>query len=76
MARRGITYGQRAYDETTNDFTDRPSGGVGLLFMAYMARLDAQFEFTQATWANNRNFVTGAVGLDPVIGQVPASPSS
>jgi Dyp-type peroxidase family len=74
MARRGITYGARAYDEATNDFTDEPSGGVGLLFMAYMASLEDQFEFTQATWANNPNFVTGGVGVDPVIGQGPGEP--
>jgi len=74
MARRGITYGKRTYDETTNDFTDEPTGGVGLLFMAYMASIENQFEFTQATWANNPNFVTAGVGVDPVIGQGAGAP--
>lgn len=69
MARRGITYGERTFDEAANDFSDRPTGGVGLLFMAYMASLENQFEFTQSTWANNPGFVTGGVGVDPVIGQ-------
>lgn len=69
MARRGITYGERTFDEAKNDFTDEPTGGVGLLFMAYMASLENQFEFTQATWANNANFVAAGTGLDPVIGQ-------
>ena len=64
MARRGITYGTRK-----PDLSDEPTGGVGLLFMAYMASLANQFEFTQATWANNPGFVTGGVGVDPVIGQ-------
>ena len=74
MARRGITFGHRVYDEATNDFSDEPTGGVGLLFMAYMASLENQFEFTQATWANNANFVTADVGVDPVMGQgAPAS---
>ncbi|KAB0677609.1 hypothetical protein F6X38_18075 [Aureimonas leprariae] len=74
MARRGITYGERQYDEETNDFTDRPTTGVGLLFMAYMSSIENQFEFTQATWANNADFVTGGVGVDPVIGQGPPAP--
>lgn len=69
MARRGITYGTRTFDEAANDFTDEPTGGVGLLFMAYMASLENQFEFTQATWANNANFVAADTGIDPVIGQ-------
>jgi Dyp-type peroxidase family len=71
MARRGITYGERQYDPATNDFTDTPTGGVGLLFMAYMSSLENQFEFTQSTWANNANFVTGNTGVDPVIAQGP-----
>lgn len=69
MARRGITYGTRTFDEAANDFTDEPTGGVGLLFMAYMASLENQFEFTQGTWANNADFVAAATGIDPVIGQ-------
>lgn len=73
MARRGITYGTRNYDEATNDFTDQPTGGVGLLFMAYMASIENQFEFTQATWANNPGFVTADVGVDPVMGQGPVA---
>ena len=73
MARRGITYGERTYNEVSNDFDEVPTGGVGLLFMAYMASLENQFEFTQATWANNENFVTGSVGVDPVIGQGPGA---
>jgi Dyp-type peroxidase family len=72
MARRGITYGTRIFDKDKNDFTDEPSEGVGLLFMAYMANIENQFEFSQATWANNPAFVTANVGIDPVIGQAPA----
>jgi deferrochelatase/peroxidase EfeB len=74
MARRGITYGSRVFDEAANDFTDEPTGGVGLLFMAYMASLSDQFEFTQATWANNPNFVAAGTGADIVMGQAPAGP--
>jgi deferrochelatase/peroxidase EfeB len=47
-----------------------PTGGVGLLFMAYNQKIAQQFKFTQQTWANNTNFpVPGAHGIDPVIGQ-------
>lgn len=74
MARRGITYGARSFDAAANDFTDEPTGGVGLLFMAYMASIANQFEFTQATWANNPGFVTAGTGVDPVIGQGPGQP--
>ena len=69
MARRGITYGDRAFDEAKNELVGEPDGGVGLLFMAYMASLEHQFEFTQQRWANNENFVASGTGLDPVIGQ-------
>ena len=69
MARRGITYGLRDQDPATKEFRDRPSGGVGLLFMAHMADIARQFEFTQAAWVNNGGFVDPSAGLDPVIGQ-------
>ena len=72
MARRGITYGRRA---KIVDPQDEPSQGVGLLFMAYQCSLENQFEFTQASWANNENFLSPAgggalaTGRDPIIGQ-------
>jgi deferrochelatase/peroxidase EfeB len=74
IARRGITYGVRRQNGTDGDFQedDRPGHGVGLLFMAYMANVAAQFEFIQASWANNVNFVVPQNGVDPVIGQAPA----
>ena len=53
-----------------------PTGGVGLLFMAYNQKIAQQFKFTQQTWANNTNFpVPGTHGIDPVIGQGPAGPN-
>ena len=75
MARRGITYGQRAVDPNTPDlrFEDMPTGDVGLLFMAYQSDLADQFEFTQRSWVNNPDFVNGATGIDPVIGQAPTT---
>lgn len=73
MARRGIPYGVRS--DTGDDIGAMPTGGVGLLFMAYQRSLEDQFEFTQKSWVNNEGFLPAkattdpATGLDPVIGQ-------
>lgn len=75
MARRGQTFGVRADDPAADlPASARPSGGVGLLFMAFNADLNNQFEFTQSLWANNPGFPAvpegaPAPGLDQVIGQ-------
>lgn len=68
MARRGITYGARKQNNKLA-FTDKPSTGVGLLFMAYQSNIENQFEFTQRSWANSEGFVKPNTGIDPVIGQ-------
>ncbi|MEU1727894.1 Dyp-type peroxidase [Nonomuraea sp. NPDC005692] len=70
MARRGQTYGDRT-DDPWDDSPPgtRPSGEVGLLFMAFNSSLLAQFEFTQQSWANNEDFQNPATGHDPLIGQ-------
>lgn len=53
-----------------------PTGGVGLLFMAYNAKIAQQFKFTQQQWANTTAFpVPGTHGVDPVIGQGPTNPT-
>ena len=82
MPRRGIPYTDipRVHPndlpeaKTHAEFTAKilpllPTGGVGLLFMAYNSKLDDQFVFTQNTWANNPGFPAPATGLDGVIGQ-------
>jgi deferrochelatase/peroxidase EfeB len=48
-----------------------PESSVGLLFMAYNAKLDNQFVFTQRQWANFAAFPKAPAppGLDAVIGQ-------
>jgi Dyp-type peroxidase family len=69
MARRGITYGERTQDADFEFLDPKPTKDVGLLFMAYMSSIENQFEFTQATWANNTSFVAPNSGLDPVLGQ-------
>lgn len=68
MVRRGITYGERAQD-AKKEFIDQPREGVGLLFMAYQNNILNQFEFAQAIWVNNPDFVKAGTGIDPVIGQ-------
>jgi Dyp-type peroxidase family len=67
MARRGITYGGRT--KLKNGEFALPRGEVGLLFMAYQNDIANQFEFTQATWVNNPDFLKPGTGIDPVIGQ-------
>jgi Dyp-type peroxidase family len=69
MARRGIPFGARTDGPNDGKLTNKPSGGVGLLFMAYQSDLENQFEFTQRFWVNNANFKTAGVGIDPLIGQ-------
>ena len=75
MARRGITYGPRRRTANGKDFAEpegqEPTRDVGLLFMAYMADIEAQFEFTQQSWVDNVAFLRPATGIDPIIGQSP-----
>ncbi|WP_327047069.1 hypothetical protein OG320_03990 [Microbispora sp. NBC_01189] len=70
MARRGQTYGRRT-DKPWDDAppATRPTGGVGLLFMAFNSSLQSQFEFTQQSWADEPGFPAAGTGHDPVIGQ-------
>lgn len=50
----------------------RPTGGVGLLFMAYQSDIGSQFEHMQRHWANNPNYVGPGTRIDPIVGQVSA----
>ncbi|WP_026360052.1 Dyp-type peroxidase [Amycolatopsis nigrescens] len=73
--RRAQTYGRRLDPPNASlPPVVRPTGGVGLLFMAFNSDLAGQFEFIQQTWANNDQFPAvppghKAPGLDLVIGQ-------
>ncbi|MER6948860.1 Dyp-type peroxidase [Nonomuraea sp. NPDC000554] len=70
MVRRGQTYGVRTDDPWDDSPPEtRPSGEVGLLFMAFNSSLVSQFEFTQHSWADNPDFQQPGTGHDPVIGQ-------
>jgi hypothetical protein len=78
MARRGIPYGLRTDGPNDDQIDNKPTGGVGLIFMAYQADIENQFEFTQNKWVDNRQFARPLViagpetGIDPVIGQLPS----
>ena len=89
MVRRGITYEDTPRQvhpdslpgaDTKEKFMEKvrpnlPAGGLGLLFMAYNAKLDDQFVVTQQSWANSKDFPEGsAAGVDPVIGQKKSGP--
>ncbi len=70
MARRGIPFGTRTDKPNGEvDAKDRPTGGLGLLFMSFQSDISNQFEFIQSTWVNNQNFVKPDTGQDPIIGQ-------
>lgn len=74
MARRGQTYGVRVDNPNDGATANKPTGNVGLLFMAFNSDIGDQFEFTQIAWANGAGFPrvppgTPAPGVDALIGQ-------
>jgi Dyp-type peroxidase family len=64
IARRGQGYGMRTDDPEDGDVASKPTGGVGLLFMAVVAGLERQFEALQRA-ANG----DGGGPLDAIMGQ-------
>lgn len=77
IIRRGIPFGP-PFDPESD-----PDHGVdverGLLFVAYMASIEDQFEFLQWSWANDLKFPSKIDGLrprddgpDPIVGNAPA----
>jgi deferrochelatase/peroxidase EfeB len=73
MARRGQTYGVRTDNPNDGLLDNKPTGGVGLLFMAMNVDIGNQFEYTQSVWADNPEFPRvpngNASAIDMVIGQ-------
>ena len=53
MVRRAQTYGVRTDGVHDGQLSTKPTGGVGLLFMAFNASIAEQFEFVQQAWLNN-----------------------
>lgn len=84
ILRAGIPFGPELTDaESTSGST---TSERGLLFVCYQTSIANQFEFLQASWANNTGFVPGktrpdetkaavTVGFDPIIGQNGAGPA-
>jgi Dyp-type peroxidase family len=68
IARRGQGYGVRADDPADDDLASKPTGGVGLLFMAVVADVEQQFEALQRA-ANGED----GGPFDAVMGQCPGS---
>lgn len=66
IIRRGIPFG--APFDPSSGRGEGVDAERGLVFAAFMASIENQFEFLQATWANNADFPDAAVGSDPVIG--------
>ncbi len=76
ITRRGITYGTRErHPNALASLDEIPTGEVGLLFMCFQSSIADQFAFMQQSWVNNESFVVPGAGLDPVIGQKPATPA-
>ncbi|GIE88445.1 Dyp-type peroxidase [Actinoplanes regularis] len=74
MLRRGIPFGSRLHRGEADDGQER-----GMLFNAYMANIEDQFEHVQRRWATDPGFpastlsrygrsAPGVDGLDPVLG--------
>jgi Dyp-type peroxidase family len=64
LARRGQAYGERADNPNDGDIATKPTHGVGLLFLAVVARIEEQFEALQLA-ANGDD----GGPFDPVAGQ-------
>ena len=80
LVRRGIPFenAPRVRDadgQLSDKAADQPLGGVGLLFMCYVANIKDQFEFVQQSWVNSPGFAQGGTGKDPLIGQPAAGPA-
>jgi Dyp-type peroxidase family len=60
ILRRGLPYGP------SRDLPLKPGEDRGLLFNAFMACVENQFEFLQTEWSNNRNVSELGTGADPV----------
>ncbi len=72
MLRRGIPYGRPLpIGSIDDDGAER-----GLLFVAYVSSIEAQFEFLQTHWVNDpRNPAAGDAGIDMIIGQNSRDPT-
>jgi Dyp-type peroxidase family len=63
MLRRGMPYGRELAEGAPDDGVDR-----GLVFAAYVADIERQFEFVQAQWCNDGNAFGLGLDRDGVLG--------
>ena len=63
LLRRGMPYGPRLPDDIEDDGQER-----GLLFVAYCADIQRQFEFVQSQWLNDGNAFGLGHSADPIAG--------
>jgi Dyp-type peroxidase family len=63
ILRRAVPFGP-VYDPARG-----ADGERGLLFNAFMASIENQFEFLIRGWANDPDFLEGGAGPDPVVGE-------
>jgi Dyp-type peroxidase family len=80
LVRRGIPFEDKprvrnAEGNLSDNPADQPTGGVGLLFMCYVANIQGQFEFVQKSWLNEPSFSQPSTGKDPIVGEPHAGPS-
>jgi Dyp-type peroxidase family len=64
MIRRGITYGEPLPAEATED-DEQPRG---IMFLAYNASIERQFEFVQQQWINGGDPFEQGNTVDPLVG--------
>ena len=69
MMRRGIAFGPELTEDEAMDGVSDLAQQRGLLFKCYVTSLADQFEFVQAAWVNNEDFVQPGGGVDAIIGQ-------
>jgi Dyp-type peroxidase family len=69
IARRSVLYGMRK-TEPDQDPSLTPTTEVGVLFMCYQSDIRRQFEFLQASWANNENAPAQGTAPDAIVGRV------
>jgi deferrochelatase/peroxidase EfeB len=78
LIRRGIPYGPPLRSRAKGLSPEKEDRG--LLFVAYMASIERQFEFLMRDWANNTGFPgapsTTETGYDPMIGSVQDQPKA
>ena len=70
ILRRGIPYGESFRENAPVDSAAGAGADRGLLFLAYQASLERQFEFVTSQWFNKPDHPERGDGHDPILSQV------